>query len=60
MRHALFLAFEATKSNFPNVIEDYSVSRTTPEQVFLSFDKKYNRRDSEASGANPLFVCSQS
>jgi hypothetical protein len=35
------------KTAFPNAIEDYSVSETTLEQVFLSFAKRYNRKASE-------------
>ncbi len=52
--HALFGAVEAMKSSFPEVIEDYSVSETTLEQVFLAFARRYNRRPSQASSADLL------
>jgi hypothetical protein len=45
--HSLFGAVEQMKTAFPNAIEDYSVSETTLEQVFLSFAKRYNRKASE-------------
>ncbi len=44
--HLLFETMEAVKRDFPEV-EDYSVSETTLEQVFLSFAKKQRIEDEE-------------
>ena len=49
---ALFAAIEELKVRNPGVVEDYTVSETTLEQVFLSFAKKYNnaaKRDNNAA-----------
>ncbi|KAF9820466.1 hypothetical protein SFRURICE_009885 [Spodoptera frugiperda] len=41
MRYSeLFTELEALRSEFPNLIEDYSVTETTLEEVFLSFAKE--------------------
>ncbi|KAH9644709.1 hypothetical protein HF086_018469 [Spodoptera exigua] len=41
MRYSeLFTELEALKAEFPNLIEDYSVTETTLEEVFLSFAKE--------------------
>lgn len=34
---ALFTALENLKATYPNLIEDYSATETTLEEVFLSF-----------------------
>ena len=36
----LFAALERLKEKFPNLLEDYSVTETTLEEVFLSFAKE--------------------
>ncbi|XP_022817349.1 ATP-binding cassette sub-family A member 3-like [Spodoptera litura] len=41
MRYSeLFTELEALRTEFPNLIEDYSVTETTLEEVFLSFAKE--------------------
>lgn len=43
MRYSdLFESLESLKETFPNLIEDYSVTETTLEEVFLSFAKEHN------------------
>ena len=39
--HQLFEAIEKLKVEFEGAVEDYTVSETTLEQVFLSFARKY-------------------
>ena len=49
---ALFAAIDELKLRNPGVVEDYTVSETTLEQVFLSFAKKYNnaaKKDNNAA-----------
>jgi ATP-binding cassette subfamily A (ABC1) protein 3 len=38
--HKLFGTMEQLKAKYAVIVEDYSVSETTLEQVFLSFAKK--------------------
>ena len=51
---ALFAAIDELKLRNPGVIEDYTVSETTLEQVFLSFAKKYNNATKKDTTAAKL------
>lgn len=52
MRYSdLFTALESLKANHPNLIEDYSATETTLEEVFLSF-----AQDSQNVSGSPANV----
>ena len=51
---SLFAAIDELKQRHPGVIEDYTVSETTLEQVFLSFAKKYNNAPKKDTTAAKL------
>lgn len=40
----LFTVLESLKAVYPNLIEDYSATETTLEEVFLSFSRDNPRR----------------
>ena len=42
----LFTKLEALRRDYPSVIEDYSVSETTLEEVFLSYAQEKRVRES--------------
>ena len=50
----MFAAINELKRRNPGVIEDYTVSETTLEQVFLSFAKKYNNVTKKEDAAAKL------
>lgn len=43
---SLFTALENVKAAYPNLIEDYSATETTFEEVFLSFAQKSRAKSS--------------
>jgi hypothetical protein len=54
----IFKCTEALKESYAEVIEDYSVSETTLEEVFLSFARKqYSGRDANVPFLKKLITC---
>jgi len=54
----LFKTMEDMKSNFVDFIEEYSVSQTTLEEVFLSFARlQYPERRADVSALNRILTC---
>jgi len=54
----IFKSMEQLRGEYAEVIEDYSVSETTLEEVFLSFARKqYPGRDVEVSFLKKLVTC---
>jgi len=54
----IYRATEDLKTQFADVIEDYTVSETTLEEVFLSFARKqYSNRDANVSFFKKLITC---
>ena len=54
----IYQCTEDLKMKYRDVIEDYSVSETTLEEVFLSFARKqYANRDANVSFFKKLITC---
>jgi len=55
----IFQTIEDCKGLHKNLIEEYSVSETTLEEVFLSFARKqYPNRDASISCLSSILTCS--
>ncbi|KAJ8717476.1 hypothetical protein PYW08_005875 [Mythimna loreyi] len=46
----LFAKLESLRAKYPDLIEDYSVTETTLEEVFLSFAKEQHERENREKG----------
>jgi len=54
----IFTNMENIKSSYKGIVEDYSVSQTTLEEVFLSFARKqYTSRESNLSRLKRIVTC---
>jgi len=54
----VFTIMEELRGKYAEVIDDYSVSETTLEDVFLSFARKqYPERDTKVSLCKKLVTC---